>query len=164
MASFDGAIVRELDGADGEGGPQVLVERFVGVWPGESCERAVDKASLANTYWKILRLGDTEIAPGEGRREPNLILRAGEPRFTATVGCNQISGGYTLDGDRLVFTAGATTRMACPAPLGDWENQLVAVLDKAATWRIDGQTLELLDAAGNPLAFSAFIYLLRNAC
>ena len=37
-----------------------------------------DAATLTNTYWKILRLGETEVAPGEGRREPNLILREGD--------------------------------------------------------------------------------------
>ena len=40
----------------------MLVERFVGVWPGETCERAEATASLTNTYWKILRLGETELA------------------------------------------------------------------------------------------------------
>ncbi len=159
MASFDGAIVREPAGAESDTGPKVLVERFVGVWPGESCERAVDKATLTNTYWKILRLGDTEIAPGEGRREPNLILRAGEPRFTATVGCNQITGSYTLTGDRLTFGQGAMTRMACPAPLDEWERKLGTMLGTAATWRIDGQTLELVDAAGSPLALFQAVYL-----
>ena len=92
MASFDGAIVREPAGAGKEAEPHVLVERFVGIWPGESCERADDTATLTNTYWKILRLGDVDITPGEGRREPNLILREGDTRFTATVGCNQIAG------------------------------------------------------------------------
>ena len=140
-------------------GPQILVERFVGVWPGETCERAVDKASLTNTYWKILRLGETEVAPGEGRREPNLILRDGAPRFTATVGCNQFSGAYTLTADRLSFGPTATTRMACPAPLDDWEERLHGVLQRAATWRIDGQTLELLDAGGSPLALFQAVYL-----
>lgn len=159
MASFDGGIVREPTGAGSDTGPQVLVERFVGVWPGETCERAVDKATLTNTYWKILRLGDTEIAPGEGRREPNLILRAGEPRFTATVGCNQVTGSYALDGDRLTFGQGAMTRMACPAPLDEWEQKLGTVLQDAATWRIDGQTLELVDAAGTPLALFQAVYL-----
>lgn len=159
MASFDGAIVREPGDAGSGAGPQVLVERFVGVWPGETCERAVDKATLTNTYWKILRLGDTEVAPGEGRREPNLILRADEPRFTATVGCNQITGSYTLTGDRLAFGQGAMTRMACPAPLDDWERQLASVLENVATWRIDGRTLELLDEAGNPLALFQAVYL-----
>ena len=66
------------------------------------------EASLTNTYWKILRLGQTEVAAGEGQREPNLILREGDPRFTATVGCNQILGGYALDGDRLGFAPGPT--------------------------------------------------------
>lgn len=159
MASFDGAIVREPGGLEKDAGPQVLVERFVGVWPGEICERAVDKASLTNTYWKILRLGDIEVAPGEGRREPNLILREGDALFTATVGCNQVSGTYDLSADRLKFGPGAMTRMACPAPLDDWERRLTDVLGQAATWRIDGQTLELLDAAGNPLALFQAVYL-----
>jgi copper homeostasis protein (lipoprotein) len=159
MASFDGSIVREPADADEDVGPQVLVERFVGVWPGESCERAVDKATLTNTYWKILRLGDVEIAPGEGRREPNLILRAGDPRFTATVGCNQITGSYTLNGDRLTFGPGATTRMACPEPLDAWEDMLGDVLANGASWRIDGQTLELVDGSSKPLALFQAVYL-----
>jgi copper homeostasis protein (lipoprotein) len=160
MASFDGAIIREPDGDDvGDVGPKVLVERFVGVWPGETCERAVDKASLTNTYWKILRLGDTEVAPGEGRREPNLILRAGESRFTATVGCNQVNGSYTLESDRLGFGEVTMTRSACPTPLDEWESKLVGALGTAATWRIDGQTLELLDDAGNAVALFQAVYL-----
>ena len=91
---------------------------------GETCERALGEVSLTNTYWKVLRLGETEVAPGEGRREPNLILREGEARFTATVGCNQVSGSYTLDEDRLTFGTAAATMMACPAPLDAWEMQL----------------------------------------
>ena len=47
MASFDGgdraASPRRTAAAAPE--PKVLVERFVGVWPGETCERAVDKAA-----------------------------------------------------------------------------------------------------------------------
>ena len=38
--------------------------------------------------------------------------------------------------------------MACAPPLDDWEAQLGDVLQRTAGWRIDGQTLELLDAAG----------------
>jgi copper homeostasis protein (lipoprotein) len=155
MASFDGGII----GADPDAGPQVMVDRFVGIWPGETCERAMDKATLTNTYWKILRLGETEVAPGEGRREPNLILREGEPQFTATVGCNQMNGGYSRTEDRLSFAAAAMTKMACPAPLDDWEQQLLQVLASTAAWRIDGQTLELLDAREAPLALFQAVYL-----
>ena len=135
------------------------MERFVGVWPGETCERAMDQARLTNTYWKFMRLGDTEVAAGEGRREPNLILREGEARFTATVGCNQIAGDYTLAEDRLTFGTSAVTMMACPPPLDAWEKQLTEVLTATESWRIDGQTLELLDAAGSPLAMMQAVYL-----
>ena len=73
MASFDGGIVQAPED-DGTGTvPKVLVERFVGVWPGETCERATGEASLTNTYWKILRLGETEVVAGRGpaRAEPD---------------------------------------------------------------------------------------------
>ena len=160
MASFDGGIV-QVPRDDGTGiEPEVMVERFVGVWPGETCERAMGQATLTNTYWKILRLGDTEVAAGAGRREPNLILREGEPRFTATVGCNQISGSFRSEEHRLSFGANAaTTVMACPEPLDQWEVQLVEVLKKTAGWRIDGQTLELIDSEEKPLALLQAVYL-----
>jgi uncharacterized lipoprotein YbaY/heat shock protein HslJ len=159
MASFDGGIVQQPS-PDGEGTrAEVLVERFVGVWPGETCERALGTSSLTNTYWKVLRLGEIEVAASEGRREPNLILREGDPRFTATVGCNQVAGAYHLDEGRLSFETGASTLMACPPPLDDWEKQLARILTETDGWRIDGQSLELLDAAGKPLAMLQAVYL-----
>ena len=158
MASFDGTILQP-EAPDEEGRPAVLVERFVGVWPEETCERVEGTASLTNTYWKILRLGDLDLVAGEGRREPNLILRQGEPRFTATVGCNQLTGDFTLSGDALRLGPAAATRMACPAPLGDWETRLGELIERTASYRIDGRTLELLDADGGSLGLFQAVYL-----
>jgi uncharacterized lipoprotein YbaY/heat shock protein HslJ len=158
MASFDGAILQpSLEGEEDR--PAVLVERFVGVWPGETCERAEGTARLTNTYWKILRLGDAELAVGEGRREPNLILRPDEERFTATVGCNQLVGGYTHADEALSFGTTATTMMACEPPLDAWEARLGDLLARTAGYRIDGQTLELLDAGGGSLGLFQAVYL-----
>jgi uncharacterized lipoprotein YbaY/heat shock protein HslJ len=159
MTSFEGGILDETDWSDEPDGPGVMVERFIGIWPGETCEGVVDTASLTNTYWKILRLGDTELAVQEGRREPNLVLREGDPRFTATVGCNQLIGSYALADDRLSFGPGASTRMACLPPLDAWEAKLAEVLTESAGWRIDGQTLELLDATDTPIALLQAVYL-----
>ena len=104
--------------------------------------------------------GDRGRRPSEGQREPNLILREGDPRFTATVGCNQILGSYRLESDRLTFGTGADDAMACPPPLGAWEGQLARdARADAVSWRIDGQTLELLDGEGNPLALLQAVYL-----
>ena len=159
MASFDGVILQPPADAGDAAEPSVLVERFVGVWPGETCERAEGTATLTNTYWKILRLRDAELAVGKGRREPNLILRQGERGFTATVGCNQLTGAYTLAGDALSFSAGATTLMACEPPLDAWEADLGDLLAMTAGYRIDGQTLELLDAGGASLGLLQAVYL-----
>ncbi len=159
MTSFDGGIVQAPEDEGTGTVPKVLVERFVGVWPEETCERSTDKASLTNTYWKILRMGATEVSPGEDRREPNLILREGDPRFTATVGCRQIAGSYALDGDRLVFDPGDAAAVACPEELEQWDEQLGQVVRDTANWRIDGRTLELLDGGGNPLALLQAVYL-----
>ena len=49
--------------------------------------------------------------------------------------------------------------MACPPPLDDWERRLAEVLSQTAGWRIDGQTMELLDAQGEPLALFQAVYL-----
>jgi uncharacterized lipoprotein YbaY/heat shock protein HslJ/uncharacterized lipoprotein NlpE involved in copper resistance len=159
MASFDGGIVQQPKTDSAGTQPEVLVERFVGVWPSETCERAVGAATLTNTYWKILRLGGVEVATGEGRREPNLILRQGDGQFTATVGCAQIGGSYALNAERLEFAADPLPAMPCPAPLDEWEDQLARVLKAAVGWRIDGQTLELFDGAKNPLALFQAVYL-----
>lgn len=156
MASFDGIIE---DGGSIAKQPAIEVERFVGVWPGETCERAGGTASLTNTYWKILRLGGTEVVTGEGRREPNLMLRQDDTRFSATVGCNQFAGRYGVSGDRLRFEGVAGTRMACTAALAAWETQFQALLSNAASYRIDGQTLELFDAAGMSLGLFQAVYL-----
>jgi len=159
LATLEGRIT-ERPKMDGEGTEAaVVVRRFVNVWPGETCERNLADASLTNTYWRIVRLGDQEVRAAEGHREPHLLLRAGEPRFNATVGCNQIIGGYVLSGDALRFEAGASTMMACPPPLDRLEQRLRGILTKAAGWRVHGQFLEFDDAKGKPLALFQAVYL-----
>lgn len=157
MASFDGSIVQEPGAAGTQA--KVLVERFDGVWPGETCERATSPATLRNTYWRILRLGDAEVGPAPGRRDPSLMLREGESRFTATVGCNQLTGHYAQTDDHLSFAPAMTTVAACPAPLDDWEQKLGVALTRTVSWRIKGQSLQLLDGAGEQVALLQAVYL-----
>lgn len=117
-------------------------------------------ADLVNTYWKILTIGEMQMAVAEGRREPHMILRAGEtPGYSATVGCNQINGGYDLDGDMLRLNAGISTMMACPSPLDEAENALKTALAQTARWQIDGQTLAVLDENGTKLMTLVAVYL-----
>ncbi len=156
LASFDGRI-RRSEGAGGE--DRVEVKKFTGVWPDETCEPRQSDARLTNTWWKILRLGSAEVVPTEGKGDPHLSLSESEMSFEASVGCNQIFGGFTVSGDRLAFSQAASTMMACPSPLDEWERQLALVLAETAGWRVDGQALELTDADGGTLALFQAVHL-----
>jgi uncharacterized lipoprotein YbaY/heat shock protein HslJ len=163
MVSFEGAIEDRPRMEGGGTEPTAIVVRFIHLWPGESCERNRTDAALVNTYWRIVKLGDEEIRAVDGRREPHLLLRTplntDEARFTATAGCNQISGGYQTDAVTLRLQGAASTRMACPPPLDRLERLLIETLAQVAAWRIRGQILELYDGKGEPVALLQAVYL-----
>jgi heat shock protein HslJ len=66
-------------------------------------------------------------------------------------GCNNIMGGYVLDGDALKFDQVASTMMACAEPTGP-ESRFNAMLSQVAHWKITGETLQLLDTNSKPVA------------
>ncbi len=114
-------------------------------------------SSMVNTYWKLLTLkGETAPVPEKGR-EAHLILRT-DGTYNATVGCNQINGGYALTGSDLDIKPGPMTMMACLPPYDRFERELVETLGAAAGFDISGESMELLDAAGDTLATFRAIY------
>jgi copper homeostasis protein (lipoprotein) len=138
----------------------LVVERFIKTVPGETCAGRAPAAALTNTYWRIERLSGVPVAMAENRREPHLVLLdAPEARFRATVGCNQMSGGYARDGESLVFGGAGMTRMACPPPLDALERQLAEVLEATRRFRLEAQRLELLDDSDAVLAEFRAVYL-----
>lgn len=152
LASFDGEIV-EVTFEDADAEEAVRVERFVGVWPEMSCERAMSEVSLTNTYWKIVSLFEQEVSiPADGK-EPHMILLAEESRFTATAGCNQFMGSYSLSGTRIHFGPGAaSTQMACQPELQKWESLFREMISEAEFWEITDGELGFLDSKGNEIA------------
>lgn len=139
---------------------QLIVERFIKIEPGETCPTRVATASLTDTYWRIDSLAGTPVSAAENRREPHLVLMDGpEARFRATVGCNQLFGGYERDGDRFSFGPAASTMMACPPPLDAIERHLRAALSMTQRILIDGTGLHLLGEDGTVLAELEAVYL-----
>ncbi len=159
--TFEGEL-REGD-ASGEGrkGPRVKVVRFIRAWPGQRCERAMADSSLTNTYWRIVRLLGNEVMVEDGQREPHMVLRIEDvhPSCSATVGCNQMFGGYETKDDHIKFGPMVTTLMACPPPLDTLEMDLIAALDRSARYHILAHTLELYDENGSPVALFEAVYL-----
>ena len=108
-------------------------------------------ATLENTYWKLVRLGATPVTVAEEHREPHFVLQPQTGRVIGSSGCNHLTGSYTLAGEQLTFGQVAGTRMACSDGM-DVEGAFYKALGEVASWRIEGGTLELLDAAGVSIA------------
>jgi heat shock protein HslJ len=72
-------------------------------------------------------------------------------RATGSGGCNRMTGSYELSGDRLSLGQMAGTLMACTEGM-ETERAFLDALGRVKGWRIAGQQLELLDAAGNMVA------------
>jgi uncharacterized lipoprotein YbaY/heat shock protein HslJ len=153
--TFEGALADRprMEGTGTE--PTVVVGSFIDAWPNQNCERSRANVSLSNMYWRITQLAGTAVAPPEAsRREPQLILRDadGKQTYSATVGCNAMSGSYSVKGDAITFETGISTLMACQPPLDRMELELRTAINGTRRWRILGNTLELRDEDGKRLA------------
>ena len=129
----------------------LVVERFINIWPLETCGNPLVDSPLRGTYWKLVRLSDTPVRVAEKQREPHLIFANYEPRLSGNGGCNRLTGGFELDGEKLRLRGTAGTMMACPADM-EQEQRLLQSLDKVERYRIRGSHLDMLDGAGEVIA------------
>jgi uncharacterized lipoprotein YbaY/heat shock protein HslJ len=147
LVTFQGRI-EQRPPMEGDGTvATVVIERFEGIWPGETCGNPGATEALENTYWKLTRLRGAPVVVHPDQREPHLVLRADGARLTGSGGCNGFQGGYVLDGASLSFGQAAATMMMCPEGM-EQEQAFLQALAAVASWRIEGQHLELLDPGG----------------
>ena len=151
LVSLEGQVAMRPRMEGGGRQQSLVVERFGGVWPGESCGSRTSTDPLENTYWKLTRLGTAPVNVAPGTRELHLILQPAQRRVTGFSGCNRLTGSYELTGDRLTFGTMAGTMMACPSGM-DTERAFLDALHKASTTKIIRQHLELFDTSGKFLA------------
>jgi heat shock protein HslJ len=74
--------------------------------------------------------------------------------LTGSGGCNNYQATYTVEGDTITIGPAAMTMMMCAEPEGIMEQEAayLAAIQTAATYSIDGNTLELTNADGARLA------------
>lgn len=137
---------------EGPGKQQTLVvERFINVWPRETCGLRFSTARLENTYWKLVRLGNAPVTVADTRREPHLRLVPEGMRVQGFGGCNRFFGGYELKGQNLRFNKMGMTRIACIDGM-DQEQAFLKALEATVRWNILGEHLELYGSGGELLA------------
>jgi len=101
-------------------------------------------------------LGNWELASLAG--QPVALARPATVSLTADggasgfAGCNKFNSGYTTSGPALSFSNTVSTKMACEGDRMKIEVDLFRALGKTASFALDGGTLTLLNAAGQPLA------------
>lgn len=107
---------------------------------------------LLNKKWKLVELmGKPFVADKENRKEAFIQFNDADNRYSASAGCNSISGNFeTLGFNKLSLQAGMSTMMACPDMTA--EDQLKEVLNTADTFQIHGDELLLIKGRMSPLA------------
>jgi copper homeostasis protein (lipoprotein) len=129
----------------------VVPERFIGVWPGETCGARRSISPLENIYLKLTRLGDHKVPVFEGQREAHIVLHSEEGRVAGTGGCNRFSGTYEIEGSSISFGAMAMTRKGC-LESKDVDLALAAALEKTKSYRKTAHHFEFLDAERSTVA------------
>jgi heat shock protein HslJ len=72
---------------------------------------------------------------------------------TGSAGCNTYTATYEIEAEAIEITSPAATRMACAEPAGvmEQEQAYLALLPTAASYRLDGGSLQLLGDDGTGL-------------
>ncbi|WP_167305842.1 META domain-containing protein [Nocardioides euryhalodurans] len=106
--------------------------------------------TLEDTRWLLTDIAENTDQASSVTAVPagvrsTLVLTGG--RVAAFLGCNQARGDAEVVRDRIELGPLMTTRMACPGPEGEVEQQVSTVLEGSVPWSITGDRLTLGEGA-----------------
>jgi len=107
---------------------------------------------LAGTYWKLVDAGGKIPKAMPGEPEAHIRFDRENKRASGYSAVNNFNGSYEASGPTLRIGPVAATRRAGPPDAMEVEAAFFAAFDATRSYRISGQSLELLDAGGNALA------------
>jgi len=100
-------------------------------------------AQLAGSTWKVTNYNNNRQAIVGVIGEPDITMSFGNGKVSGSAGCNEFHASYATQGNGIRFGPVATTRRACAEPLMTQEQEFLAALASAVSWRIDGNVLDL---------------------
>jgi heat shock protein HslJ len=109
--------------------------------------------ALEGTRWQVngIAIGGDAVSSTIAGTEADITLDAGA--LTGTAGCNRLTGSYSVDGGAsegsISFSDIATTRKLCEPDVMEQERQILAALEAAASYSIEGSTMSLSDDGGS---------------
>jgi heat shock protein HslJ len=111
--------------------------------------------SLAGTSWTVISYNNGNEAVVTVIIGTELTADFGEDgSLSGSAGCNNYTTSYQVDGEAISIGPAATTRKMCAEPEGimEQEAQYLAALETAATYRMEGENLEMRTADGAMVA------------
>jgi heat shock protein HslJ len=106
---------------------------------------------LQSTSWNVISYNNGKQAVTSVIAGTSLTADFGsDGTLSGNGGCNSYSGTYKQDGNQINIGPLASTKMFCNEPAGvmDQESQFLTALQTAATYQVEGNTLELRTQAG----------------
>ena len=111
--------------------------------------QAGSESDLKGTSWVVTGYDDGSQTVTDVLAGTTLTATFAEDgTITGNSGCNDYNGPYTVTGNQIKIGPLASTMKACEQAVMDQEQQYLAALSTAATYRIDGSKLELRTADG----------------
>jgi heat shock protein HslJ len=111
------------------------------------CEGSGTNA-LRDTAWELASLTGSDLLPGT-----TITIEFAADQVSGSAGCNTYGGTYKTSGDSLSLIDLYATEMGCLEPAGilEQESAYLSVLSSAATYQINGHTLEVFDETGTKI-------------
>ena len=109
---------------------------------GKKSASSKPNASLENTYWRLSEMANKPVITPQNAKEVHIKFMAQEKRLQGFLGCNTLGGSYGLSGTNNIQIMAISTKMVCKDRM-DIESFLVQALEKANTYKVDGEKLSL---------------------
>lgn len=129
--------------------PVVIVTNLIAkVEPTASSEPlpAAEELPLLGITWQATSIGENAVPPGV---EISLLIEA-DMRAGGVGGCNSFFSQSTVTADTFAIGEVARTQRSCLYERNMLEQSYFEALKAAVAWRVDGDTLTLLDRTGKP--------------
>lgn len=98
---------------------------------------------LSGTDWTLAELGGKPAVPGEGKPAHLVLHKKG--KLSGSTGCNELMGTYIAQQGALQFTPAGTTMKMCSPAVVQQEQAFLAALKATTKYKIEGDTLELMN-------------------
>ncbi len=104
--------------------------------------------SLEGNLWKLTAYANAQGAMTNVPATSRVTVEFNSGKVTGNGGCNNYFGSYTVNGNTIAISEVAATMKACPQPIMTLEQAYFKALQAAASFKVTGDTLELMNNAG----------------